>query len=296
MNWLPAMLAQAANAAETANPTATDYGGFQMYPTMIERYGIAALKVIVILFIGWLIASWTRRIVRKAMNNAGVDLTLTKFASNMARWAVLALVLTMVLGIFGIETTSFAALIAAGGLAIGFAFQGALGNMAAGVMLLVFRPFKVGDTIKAAGVLGKVDEIELFTTTLDTPDNRRLIIPNGAVFKSTIENISHHATRRIDVAVGVDYSADIDKTRAVLEKVVASIDLALADPAPAVSLGALGDSAVGWTCRIWVKKEHFGGAKESLTREIKMQLDAAGIGIPFPQMEVHVDGSITTNG
>jgi len=299
MNLLPALLAQATDAvgaADPANPTTGSGSGFAFDPETLIPYGVSLVKVIVILFIGWIIAGWARRITRKALNKAGVDLTLSKFSSNMARWAVLAVVFIAVLGVFGIETTSFAALIAAGGLAVGLAFQGTLGNIAAGIMLLVFRPFKVGDVINAAGVVGKVDEIELFTTTLDTPDNRRIIIPNGAVFGSTIENITHHATRRVDVAVGVDYGAGIDETRAILEKVVASLDSVLPDPASAVVLGDLGDSAVGWTCRVWVKKEDFWGVKEALTREVKMQLDAAGIGIPFPQMDVHVDGSITSGG
>lgn len=294
MNLLPALLAQATDVASAVdNATHTD-SGLSLDVEMLIPYGITILKVLVILFIGWIIAGWARRITRKAMNKAGIDLTLSKFVSNMAKWAVLAIVFITVLGIFGIETTSFAALIAAGGLAVGLAFQGTLGNMASGIMLLVFRPFKVGDVINAAGVVGKVDEIELFTTTLDTPDNRRIIIPNGAVFGSTIENISHHENRRVDVAVGVDYGAGIDETRAVLEKVVASIDNVLADPASAVVLGDLGDSAVGWTCRVWVNSADYWGVKEALTREVKMQLDAAGIGIPFPQMDVHIDGALTS--
>lgn len=299
MNLLPALLAQASDAVTTGAPetedaTAGSSSGFSFDPEMLLPYGIALVKVLVILFIGWVLAAWVRRVSRKIMNKAGVDLTLAKFGSNMARWAVLAIVFISVLGIFGIETTSFAALIAAGGLAIGLAFQGTLGNMASGIMLLVFRPFKVGDVINAAGVVGKVDEIELFTTTLDTPDNRRIIIPNGAVFGSTIENISHHSTRRVDVGVGVDYGASIDETRTVLEKVVASIDNTLTEPASAVVLGDLGDSAVTWTCRVWVNSGDFWGVKEALTREVKLQLDAAGIGIPFPQMDIHVDGALTS--
>ena len=302
MNWFPAVLAQAADAAETAAETAEATGadsGFVLDTETLIFYGLAALKVILILFIGWIIAGWARRIVRKGMAKAGVDLTLAKFVSNMAKWAVLALVFITVLGIFGIETTSFAALIAAGGLAIGLAFQGTLGNMASGIMLLVFRPFSVGDVITCAGVTGKVDEIELFTTTLDTPDNRRLIIPNGSVFGSTIENITHHPRRRVDVAVGVDYGASTDETRTVLEQVAADISQmegALTDPEPAVVLGDLGDSAVTWSCRVWADTAEFRNVKQALTREVKRQLDAANISIPFPQMDVHIDGAITREG
>lgn len=295
MNRLPAMLAQAADAAKTPEAGA----GVAFDAQTLALYGVSALKVIVIVFVGWLLAGWARRFTRKALTRAKLELTLAKFLSNLAKWAILALVFITVLGIFGVETTSFAALIAAGGLAIGLAFQGTLGNMASGIMLLVFRPFKVGDVITCAGVTGKVDEIELFFTTLDTFENRRVIIPNGNVFGSTIENITHHARRRVDVAVGVEYSADIDETRAALMRAVTEISQmagALTDPEPTVVLGDLGDSAVGWTCRVWADTPEFISVKQALTREVKGQLKVAGIGIPFPQMDVHMDGSITTAG
>jgi len=301
MDHLISILAQ---AAETANGAASGpdessggASGLDINPELLLTYGVSALKAVLILFVGWLLASWVRRLSRKGMERAGLDLTLAKFLSNLAKWVVLALVIIMVLGVFGIETTSFAALIAAAGLAIGLGFQGALGNMAAGVMLLVFRPFKVGDAIKVADVSGLVDEISLFTTIIDTFDNRRLIVPNGSVFGTTIENITYHPVRRVDVNVGVEYGASIDDTRAVLEKVVEQItqmEGAQTDPEPAVVLGDLGDSAVGWTCRVWATREEFWNVKQALTREIKAQLDSAGLGIPFPQMDVHIDGAIRT--
>lgn len=306
LNLIPGLLAQAADAAETTTDTPADSTGSitpdaasLLDPEILMHYGIAALKVILILFIGWILAGWARRITRNALKRAGVELTLAKFLSNVAKWAVLALVLITVLGIFGIQTASFAALIAAGGLAIGLAFQGTLGNMASGIMLLIFRPFKVGDVITCAGVTGKVDEIELFFTTLDTPENRRIIIPNGNVFGSTIENITHHPRRRVDVAVGVEYSANIDESRAALEKAIANVTQmngALTDPEPAVVLGDLGDSAVAWSVRVWADTPEFFAVKQALTREVKAQLDAAGIGIPFPQMDVHLDGSLEKAG
>jgi len=169
------------------------------------------------------------------------------------------------------------------------ALSGTLGHFASGVMLLIFRPFKVGDVINAAGVIGKVYEIELFTTALDTPDNRRIIVPNGSIYGATIENISHHPTRRVDVAVGVDYSADIDKTREVLDAAARSVEGILSDPPHAIVLGDLGDSAVNWTVRVWCNSADYWGIKEQLTRAVKQHLDQAGIGIPFPQMDVHLD-------
>ncbi|MCB9838715.1 MAG: mechanosensitive ion channel [Phycisphaeraceae bacterium] len=264
-------------------------------PGTLLSYGVSAVKVILIVFVGWVLAGWARRLTRNALKRAGIELTLAKFLSNLSRWAILALVVISVMSVFGIETTSFAALIGAAGLAIGLAFQGTLGNMASGIMLLLFRPFKVGDFITCAGVSGTVDEIELFFTTLDTPENRRIIIPNGNVFGSTIENVTHHARRRVDVAVGVEYSAAIDETRAALLQAVQTISQmegALSDPAPAVVLGDLGDSAVAWSCRVWARTPDFLAVKQALTREVKAGLDAANIGIPFPQMDVHLDGAL----
>jgi small conductance mechanosensitive channel len=194
-----------------------------------------------------------------------------------------------VLGIFGVETTSFAAVLAGAGLAIGMAFSGTLGSFAAGVMLLAFRPFKVGDVVTVAGVTGKVDQVGIFSTTLDTPDNRRFIIPNASITGSTIENISHHPVRRADVSVGTDYSADVDQTRAVLERVANELPGRLQDKDPQVVLVELGASSVDWQVRIWVDAADFWAVKEAATRAVKVALDEAGIGIPFPQMDVHLD-------
>jgi len=159
-------------------------------------------------------------------------------------------------------------------------------------MLLIFRPFKVGDVVRVADVFGTVDEIELFTTAVDTFDKRRIIVPNNQIVGAIIENVSYHKQRRVDVSVGVEYAADIDQTRAVLEKAAASVEQGLKDPAPQVVLGDLGDSSVGWTVRVWVNAGDFWPAKEAATRAVKTHLDEAGIGIPFPQMDVHLDGTI----
>ena len=193
------------------------------------------------------------------------------------------------LGLFGIQTASFAAILAAAGFAVGMALQGTLGNFASGVMLLIFRPFKVGDVVSAAGQTGKVVEIDIFSTVFDTPDNRRIIIPNGSVFGGTIENISHHATRRVDVAVGTDYGADLSKTREVLNKAIAQTNKVLKDPASAVVLSDLGDSCINWSVRVWVDANDYWPVKDQLTESVKTALDQADIGIPFPQMDVHLD-------
>ena len=196
------------------------------------------------------------------------------------------------LGVFGIQTTSFAAVLAAMGLAVGMALQGTLGNFAAGVMLLVFRPFKIGDAIKVAGHFGIVEELQLFTTNLKTPDNRRLVVPNGQVFGHVIENISYHDTRRVDVPVGVSYDVSIAETKKVLEKVVAKVDNVLEDPAPQIFLSELGGSSVDWQLRLWTKSENYWDVYQQIIQVAKDELDAAKIGIPYPQMDVHFDGQI----
>jgi small conductance mechanosensitive channel len=221
----------------------------------------------------------------------GLDPTLGKFFGNLLRWFILLGVLLGCLGAFGIETTSFAALLASAGLAIGLAFQGTLSNFAAGVMLLVFRPFKVGDVVSAAGQTGTIVEIELFTTEMTGFDNRRIIIPNTKIFGDIIMNLSYHPTRRVDVTVGVAYDADIDETREVLLETMRGIETVLDDPPPEAFLKELGDSAVVWQLRMWSKSDDYWAVYQEGTRAAKMKLDAAKIGIPFPQMDVHLDKS-----
>jgi small conductance mechanosensitive channel len=193
---------------------------------------------------------------------------------------------------FGIQTTSFAAVIGAAAFAIGLAFQGTLSNIASGVMLLIFRPFKVSDVINAAGVTGRVIEIGLFTTCFDTLDNRRIFVPNALIFGGTIENVTYHEKRRVDVSVGTDYGADLDEVRAVLERSIASVEGAVDDPEPQIYLLELGGSSIDWSVRVWCMTDDYWPVREATTRAVKIGLDAAGIGIPFPQMDVHVDGSL----
>jgi small conductance mechanosensitive channel len=200
--------------------------------SVLVDYGSRLVGVLVLLSIAWIVAGWIRRVVRQSLERAKFGATLTVFFSSMSRWLVLLLAVLASLGVFGVETTSFAAIIGAAGLAVGLAFQGVLSNFASGVMLLVFRPFKAGDAVTTAGQTGKIGAIELFTTTLDTFDNRRFVIPNSSIFGSVIENISHHPTRRADVSVGVDYSADIDRTRQILSGAISQLEGVLQDPAP----------------------------------------------------------------
>lgn len=252
-------------------------------------WGVRVVGVLVTLFIAWVLSGWARRSIRRALGARNFDATLTKFFSNLARWAILIAAFIGVLGVFGIQTASFAALIAALGLAIGLAFQGTLSNFAAGIMLLVFRPFRVGDYVRVADETGTVEEVELFFTELKTVDAKRLIIPNSTILADAIENFTHHEVRRVTVSVGVDYSADLDRSREVLEGCVKNVEGALEDPAPQIFLSGLGDSSVDWQVRIWTTGDIYWDVHQRTVRAAKQALDEAGIGIPFPQMDVHFD-------
>ncbi|MFK7849328.1 MAG: mechanosensitive ion channel family protein [Rhodothermales bacterium] len=260
---------------------------------IVQEYLIPAVTALLLLFVVFIAAGWAKRMVKRGLEKTSVDITLTKFFSNMARYAVLIVGIIAVLGRVGIETASFAAILAAAGFAIGMAFQGTLSNFSSGIMLLVFRPFKVGDLVNVGGVTGVVDEIELFTTNLNTPDNRRIIVPNGAIFGSTIENMTFHETRRVDVSVGTDYTADLDQTRRIIEASCEGVSGRLTDQGVQAYLVSLGDSSIDWEARVWCKSEDYLAVKDTLTKAVKNGLDAAGIGIPFPQRDIHIDGVIT---
>ncbi len=268
--------------------TATTQDSKTVLMQKVEQHGPAALGVVILMIVAWILAGWARSATRRALAKTKFDPTLGKFFSNMLRWAILVLAVVTSLQFFGITATSFAAVIGAVTLAIGLGFQNSLSNLAAGVMLLIFRPFRVGDFVNIAGQLGTVNEIDLLITELDTPDGRRICLPNGQVFGNIIENITHHPRRRVDIPVGISYDADIDQTRAALEKAIAMISPKLSDPAPEVGLVGLGASSVDWAVRVWTRREDFGVTRQATIRAIKISLDQAGIGIPYPQMDVHL--------
>lgn len=248
------------------------------------------IKSLLLLFAAWIVAGWVSRFVYRSLKLAKIDETLARFTTKFTWWGILAIALAGCLGQFGVDTTSYAAAIGAVGFSIGLAFQGALGNFAAGIMLLVFRPYKVGDVIVVGGQTGKVDEIDLFSTTLDTPDNRRIMIPNGSIFGNTIENTSYHQTRRVEVTVGASYSADIDQTYEVLMRAICAVPGILSEPTPEVVLLELADSSVNWSVRAWATSADFGLVKQRTIRAVKLALDQADIEIPFPQMDVNLRG------
>ena len=225
-------------------------------PSMVE-YVAPSISALLILIVGYFVARTLARIFGNPVRRR-VDETLGRFVSKLVFYVIMTCVLLAVLGMFGVNVTSFAAILGAAGFAVGLAFQGTLGNFAAGVLLLVFRPFKVGDVINAAGITAKVAELDLFTTVLDTPDNRRIVVPNGAIAGGTIENISYHSERRVDVPVGVDYSATVEQTRVVLTQAAESLsDKLLTGEGRGyqIVLGGLGDSSVNWTVRFWCKAD-----------------------------------------
>lgn len=255
---------------------------------LAATWGVRIIGVLVLLWIAFRIANAVQSAVAKGLRRSSFDEMLANFFAKLARWMVLLVAILAVLGIFGIETTSVAAVLGAGSLAIGLAFQGTLASFAAGVMLLVFRPFKLGDLVSVAGVTGVVKAIDLFTTSLDTPDNRRFILPNSGVFGSNIENMSFHGTRRVDVVVGVDYGADIDRTREVLDRAAAAVPGRRSDMGHQIFLSKLADSAVQWQVRVWADVPAYWDVWQATTRATKRALDEAGISIPFPQLDVHM--------
>lgn len=271
-----------------------------MSPELLDTvisYGTRVAGVVLLLIAAFAVGKWARRkTFRRLAEAPRSDPTLNKFFAGLAYYAIVGFAVLASMNLFGIDVTSFVALLAAAGFAVGLAFQGSLSNFAAGVMLLVFRPFGVGDKVEVAGVTGTVDEIGFFTSTLDTPDNRRFVVPNSEIFGSTMENYSHHDERRVDVAVGTDYDADLDETRAVLEDAARVVDGRLEDPAPQVYLDELGGSSINWSVRVWAETGDYWGVRERLTHAVKEALDEAEIGIPYPNMDVHVDGWLERGG
>lgn len=253
---------------------------------------IRTLGVLLLLFLAWLVARWVRRLVAAALKRARAEETISKFLTQLAGWAVLVLALVLCLGIYGVNTTAFAAVFAALGLAIGLGFQGALSNIAAGVLLLVFKPFRVGDLVEIDGELGIVEEIELYFTRINQFDNKHVIIPNDDVLGNKIENISHNKTRRIDVPIGVTYSADPDETRKALEAAIPKIDKVIKHDGNTVVFMGYGDSSVNWEVRVFCEWRDWLIVTQSTLREIWYALKDADITIPFPQRDLHVPGAV----
>jgi small conductance mechanosensitive channel len=255
---------------------------------LIINYAARIVGVLVLLVVAWTAAGRVASLCVRVLERRKIDATLSRFAGTAVRWAIILLASIASLGVFGVETTSFAAVIGAAGLAIGLAFQGSLSNLASGVMLLIFRPFSVDEVISVGGITGTVFAIDLFTTVLDTVDNKRVYVPNAVVFGGTIENLSYHKARRVSVSVGVDYGASIDEARNVLLRAAATTDNVHQDPEPAAVVTGLGASSVDFAVRVWVDSEHYWSVMDALTRNVKVALDEAGIGIPYQTIDINL--------
>ena len=251
-------------------------------------YGIKVVAAVVVFVVGRWVARALTNLVKKVMTKRKVDATLVSFAANLAYIGLLVFVIIAALGQLGIQTTSFIAVIGAAGLAIGLALQGSLSNFAAGFLMIIFRPFNVGDFIEGAGVAGTVEEIQIFTTTLKTPDNKTVIVPNASLTSGNIVNWTVKGTRRIDLVMGIGYDDDIDKAKKVMADVVAADERILKDPPPQIGLVELADSSVNFVVRPWVRIADYWPVHFDLTEKLKKAFDAEGITIPYPQRDVHV--------
>lgn len=262
----------------------------QVMPMLIEfatTYGLRIIGAVLILIIGRIVAGWARKAVRKVMKKTNTDQAISAFLQSLVYYLVVIFAVLAALKKFGIETASLVAVLGAAGFAVGFALQGSLSNFAAGIMLLIFRPYKIGDYIDAAGVQGTVKDMRLFTTIINTPDNIRIIIPNGKIFGDTIKNITAEETRRVDMVVGIGYGSDISKAMQIISDLLKSDDRVLAEPATQIAVGELADSSVNLLVRPWAKTGDYWGVKLDFTHKVKEAFDAQGIEIPFPQLTVH---------
>ena len=255
---------------------------------LLTIYGLKVLAALAIFIIGRWVAKGVRKVVDRLMTKSNVDPTLVSFTGNLAYIGLLAFIVIAALGQLGIQTTSFIAILGAAGLAIGLALQGSLSNFAAGFLLIIFRPFKVGDLIEGAGVFGVVEVIQIFTTQLKTADNKTVIVPNAKLTDDNIVNWTAKGTRRVDMVFGIGYGDDIDKARALMADIVAADDRILKNPEPQIAVSELADSSVNFVVRPWVKVNDYWGVYFDLTEKIKKAFDTNGVSIPFPQRDVHV--------
>jgi small conductance mechanosensitive channel len=252
------------------------------------EYGVKIISALLVLMIGFWVAKMIKKGVVKVMGKRGVDPTLISFVSSLLFMVMKIFVIVAALEKLNIRTTSFIAILGAAGLAIGLALQGSLANFAAGVLMIIFKPFKLGDVIEAGGSVGSVLEIGIFTTILKSPDNKKMIVPNAQVTGGTITNINTFGTRRVDLVAGIGYGDDIDKAKSVLEGIIAADDRILKDPEPTIAVVELADSSVNFVVRPWTKSADYWGVYFDTTETIKKRFDEEGISIPFPQRDVHL--------
>jgi small conductance mechanosensitive channel len=287
------------SAAEADRNVNATIGGFLMEQEvsviaaqmmgLITTYGLSIVGAIVILIVGWMASGWAMRLMQKALGRfESIDQTLRRFFVSAVRYMVLVITGLAVLSQFGVQTASLITVLGAAGLAIGLALQGTLSSVAAGVMLLLFRPFKIGDYVEVAGQAGSVRALTLFVTEMATPDNVHIVVPNAQVWGAVVKNYSYHPTRRLDLVVGIAYEDDIDQAVAAIRDEIEKDGRRLTDPEPLIAVLELGDSSVNFTIRIWCKADDYWPLRWDLTKAIKERLDADGITIPYPQRVVHM--------
>lgn len=266
-----------------------DWAGlYEKFQSVGVDFGIKIIAAIVIFFVGRMVARIVSKAIRKLMEAQKVDKILETFVSNLAYWALMMFVIIAAINQMGIQTTSLIAIMGAAGLAIGLAMQGSLANFAAGVLIVMFRPYKVGDFVEAAGIAGSVVQVQILTTILKTGDNKQIVVPNGQIMGSIITNYSANDTRRVDFTIGIGYDDDIDKARDTIQSLVDADDRILKDPACLIAVSELADSSVNLAVRPWVKSGDYWGVYFDLTEAIKKRFDKEGISFPFPQQDVHL--------
>jgi len=261
------------------------------WDTYVVPWAIDIFLALAIFFIGRKAGQVIISLLEKAMKRAKVEAMLINFVSSICSALVLLVVIVAALTQLGVDTTSLIALVGAAGLAIGLALQDSLKNFAAGVLLIIFRPFKEGDYVETAGIAGLVEHITIFNCVLRTPDNREVIVPNGAIYSNVITNYSARDTRRIDLTFGIGYDSDLRRAKTVLEELVAADTRILSEPEPVIAVSALADSSVNLIVRPWVRSEDYWNVLWSLTEQVKLRFDDEGISIPYPQMDVHLHRS-----
>jgi small conductance mechanosensitive channel len=255
---------------------------------LLSSFGISLFIALCILVIGRQVIKIVIKVISSALERSNTEDTVRIFVTNLLNTLLMIVVFIAAINQLGIETTSIIAVLGAAGLAIGLALQGSLANFAAGILIVIYRPYKVGDYIQADNHLGTVNDIQIFSTVLRTPDNKLVVVPNGSIMNGSIVNFSNQDTRRIDMVIGCSYEDDIDKVKAVLTDIVAKDDRVLSDPKTRIAVSELADSSVNFIVRPWVKNPDYLDVMYSLTEEIKKRFDEEGISIPYPQSDVHI--------
>lgn len=246
------------------------------------------VAAIIIFYVGRMVARAVSRVLEKALLAKAVDKAVVSFIASIIYAVILIATLLMALSQVGVQTTSFIAILGAAGLAVGLALQGSLANFASGILIILFRPFKSGDFIEAGGVTGTVDKIEIFQTTMKTPDNKRVIVPNAQVAGGAITNYSAEPTRRVDLVIGISYDSDLRQAKQILQEILKNDSRVLPEPAAVVTVAGLGDSSVNFNVRPWVNSADYWGVYWDTLEKVKLTFDEQGIAIPFPQMDVHI--------